>query len=106
LAGLTRATLTITGGNLSPSVSPISAAISVKGIGSAPGVTGFAFSISPATGLYTGKFLDGMKVSRSFTGVLLPAHGMIGAAGFGLFKGNPYTGKTNTPPGVTGSVEL
>jgi hypothetical protein len=99
-------TLDITGGGLAAPISPITPTLNSKGLGTVAGVSGFAFSISPATGLFTGKFLDGAKVSHPFGGVLLPGANIGSATGFGLFKGAAYTGKTGSPLGATGAVEF
>jgi hypothetical protein len=99
---LPQETVALTGGGLASSVD-ITANIT-NGVGSAT-TAGFALSISSKTGRYTGKFLSG-ATSYPFNGVLIPANGATAAQAFGLFKGAPFPGKTNTPAGATGSVEF
>lgn len=99
LAGLNKVQLTIGSGVLPQTAGPFTVHVDAKGKGTVANLSTFAFQITPATGLFTGKFPDAAGVSRRFDGVLLPSSS---SAGFGLFKGDT----SKAAAGKTGAVEF
>jgi hypothetical protein len=89
------ATLSIEGGNLlsipSPKVVNVDTSNHVKITGSEK----FSFTITPATGLFTGVFLDTELKTHSFSGAILQKQDL----GVGIFSGPHQTGSVVLAPG-------